>query len=181
MEEQTRPFEVVISREQIIDRVNAMAHDIAAEYQGDFPYVLALANGAAFFAVDLHRALFDIGVDTEFDLIHVESYGDAQESNRKPKLNDRFNTLPIAGRRVLVVDDVLDTGHTAQLVTDEAVKAGVTDVKTAFLTRKPETCREVAFQGDFIGFDVPDQWIEGAGLDSAKKGRGRGDVIGYTD
>lgn len=124
MSERHKPPEILVTHDQLSARVAEMASEIVAFYQGDNPYIIAIANGAAYFGVDLHRALFDRGIDTVFEMVHVASYGDMQESNRAPSLDPRFYALPLRNERVLIVDDVLDTGLTVNLVVDEAHKQG---------------------------------------------------------
>lgn len=170
-------FEILIPHHEIVRKIPQMANQIAQDYAGNWPYILALANGAAFFGVDLCRALFDKGIDTEFELVHVESYGLGKVPYKIPQLNERFHNLAIANRRVLLVDDVLDTGQTLQLVSNATLKAGATDVKTAVLARKPQSVRKVVFEADYVGFNIENRWIEGGGLDTAKLGRGRRDII----
>jgi len=84
-------YEILYRSEQILERVKELAAEIKSYYKNDLPFIIALANGAVFFAADLTRSLNDLGLDTELALITVSSYGKSQHTNNKPNIHQDFN------------------------------------------------------------------------------------------
>ena len=155
-------FKVLISKNQL----HARLESLAAEINGAFPQtqeplvVIGVLTGAFIFMADLVRLLKR---PVEIDFVQLSSYGSGQISSgdiqwlKKPKLS-------LKGRHVLLVEDIIDTGHTVKALRQWAQTTGALDFKVAALLDKP--CRrQVEAKGDFIGFEIEDHFVLGYGLD----------------
>lgn len=156
----------LFSEERIRERVTEMAREISDFYAGapaDAAPVLAivLANGALFFAADLLRRL---SVPAEIEVVRVASYGAGTRSNGAPEILGAFPHEKICGRRVLILDDIFDTGHTLAKLRDAAKNCGAADVRIGVLLDKPAR-RLVPGRADFVGFPMDDAFVVGYGLD----------------
>lgn len=161
---------VLHSEEAVARRVEALAHDIARAYGGDF-LMAPVLTGAFVFAADLLRALYRIGADPLVDFVQLSSYGGARASSGVVKLLKDFS-VPLEGRRVLIVDDVLDTGRSLHFAKNMALDAGATDAKICVLVRK-STGRSADIDADFVGFEAgADDFIVGYGMDDEGRRRG---------
>ncbi len=120
-------------------------------------------------AADLIRALARVGALPAVEFVGLESYGDSLESSGAVHISGRIP--PVAGRHVLLVDDILDTGHTLKEGRRLLEEQGARRVRLATLLDKPAR-REVDVTLDFCGFDVPDRFVVGYGLDARGAYRG---------
>ncbi len=156
---------VLYSAEAIALCVRGLAREIAAAFSGEFLMVTVL-KGAFVFSADLIRALHDLGVRPNVAFVTLSSYGKSTRSSGRVRMIGR---LPddIGGRRVLVVDDILDTGHTLAYAKDRLLARGATEVRVCVLIDKPVR-REEALQPDFVGFTVGDRFVVGYGIDYAE-------------
>lgn len=153
---------VLISAEEVAQRVTEMAEQISRYYDGREFAVIALGNGAVFFAVDLCRKLQG---NFTFDYVAVSSYEDNSPSG---KINLRCPPkIPFAGREVLLVDDVLDTGHTLSTLHRWFTDNGAASVRSAVLADKEQKRHPdaVDFNADWSGFKVPNLYLIGCGMD----------------
>lgn len=128
--------------------------------------VVSLLKGAFVFTADLIR---NFTLPVQVDFMWVSSYGSSQESQGHVKVVKDLDR-DIDGLRVLLVDDILDTGHTLMEVYRLLNLKGAKDVKTCVLLDKKER-RKVAFEADFVGFQVPNLFLVGYGLDWDEEGR----------
>jgi hypoxanthine phosphoribosyltransferase len=123
------------------------------------------------FAADLTRALHRLGRNPLFDALWLASYGDAKASSGAIKVL-AGPQRPVAGRRVLLLDDVLDTGASLTHARELMLEAGAAHVLTAVFARKPwPTPRET--EPDFVGWEAPARFLAGYGMDVAGRERGR--------
>jgi hypoxanthine phosphoribosyltransferase len=157
---------VLFTEEQIRQRIRGLAKEIKQVYgDGEFTLV-SLINGAVMFTADLMR---EIDNPVRLDCIRVSSYGARTKSVGAPRVLADI-TLDIAGRDVLIIDDILDTGKTLSLVTALAWKLKPASLRSCvFLDKKAR--REVPFEADFVGFEIPDKFVVGYGLDFAERYR----------
>lgn len=161
---------VLHSEEAVAQRIDALARDIARTYGDDF-LMAPVLTGAFVFAADLLRALHRIGADPVVDFVQLSSYGGARASSGVVKLLKDF-TVPLAGRRVLIVDDVLDTGRSLHFAKNMVLDAGAADAKICVLVRK-STGRSADIDADFVGFEAGAQdFIVGFGMDDDGRRRG---------
>jgi hypoxanthine phosphoribosyltransferase len=164
-----RPYVIdqMISAKSIAARIEALAREIEAEYQGtDKLVVVGLLRGSFVFIADLVR---EIDLPVEVDFLEASSYGDATESSREVRILKDLRAA-IEGRDVLVVEDIVDTGHTLNHVTSYLATRKPARLKTIALLDKPSR-REVDFRADWIGFSIPDEFVVGYGIDFAQRNR----------
>lgn len=151
---------------QIAERVQALANKITADYAGKPLVLVAVVNGAIPFVADLMRA---ITLPLEFESVRASSYGGGTESSGSPDIV-LPDSLDIAGRHVMVVDDILDTGHTLSRIVAALRQHGAASVRTCVLLEKPAR-NHTGFQADYAGFTIPDRFVVGYGLDHARRYR----------
>jgi hypoxanthine phosphoribosyltransferase len=157
---------VLISEETLQARVREIAAELDAEYGNDVPLLVGVLNGAAVFMSDLMRAMT---VPLEIDFMAVSSYGNATKSSGVVQIIKDLSK-PIEGRRLIVVEDIVDSGLTLRYLLDVLGRRNPADIRVvALLTkRKPDS---VEVQEDHIGFEIPDEFVVGYGLDYAGKYR----------
>jgi hypoxanthine phosphoribosyltransferase len=158
--------EVLLTEPQILRRVKSIAREIKAAYgDGEFT-IIALINGAVMFTADLMR---EIDNPVRLDCIRVSSYGTKTKSIGTPQIIHSL-TLDIAKRHVLLIDDILDTGKTLKLVSELVLELKPASLRTCVLLDK-KSRREVPIEADFVGFDIPNKFVVGYGLDFAERYR----------
>jgi hypoxanthine phosphoribosyltransferase len=158
--------EVLVTETQIKRRVKSLAREIKAVYgEGEFT-IISLINGAVMFTSDLMR---EIDNPVRLDCIRVTSYGTKTKSIGTPQIIHSL-TLDIANRDVLLIDDILDTGKTLKLVTQLVRDLKPASLRTCVLLDK-KARREVDLEADFVGFEIPDKFVVGYGLDFAERYR----------
>lgn len=153
------PGKALISAARIRTRVKQLAGEIAVYYRGQSFTIVALMNGSVFFLVDLVRRL---PATARIECWTVSSYAGRKSTGKLkglPQLGVRFK-----GTRVLVVDDILDTGLTLSKVLAHVRQAGAVDVKACVLLRKG-VAREVSCEADWVGFEIGSEFVVGYGLD----------------
>jgi len=153
--------EKVLIAEQVIEkRLDAMAAEIESDFPGEVIVVVVLLKGALVFAADLLRRLPRM---LEIECLNVASYhGGTESSGRVDFLDQR---LPdVLGRRVLVLDDILDTGRTLAAVVERLTAEGAAEVKTGVLLAK-DKARAAEVAADYVGFAIGDEFVVGYGLD----------------
>ena len=158
--------EILLTEAQIKRRVRSIAREIKAAYgDGEFT-LISLINGAVMFTADLMR---EIDNPVRLDCVRVSSYGARTKSIGTPQLISSL-TLDIRGRHVLVIDDILDTGKTLKLVTGLIRELSPASLRTCVLLDK-KARREVPIEADFVGFEIPDKFVVGYGLDFGEQYR----------
>jgi hypoxanthine phosphoribosyltransferase len=157
---------VLVSEAAIRRRVKNLGAEIAAAYGGEEITVVAIINGAILFTADLLR---QIPNPIRLDCIRITSYRDETKSRGKPRLLQSL-TLDLGGRHVLLIDDILDTGKTLTVVVDLIGRLKPASVRTCVLLDKRGR-REMDFEADFVGFQIPDKFVVGYGLDFAERYR----------
>lgn len=158
--------EVLLTEAQIRARVKTIAAEIKAAYgDGEFT-IISLINGAVMFTADLMR---EIDNPVRLDCVRVSSYGLRTKSIGTPQIIYSL-TLDIAKRDVLLIDDILDTGKTLKLVSELVRELKPSSLRTCVLLDK-KARREVAMEADFVGFEIPDKFVVGYGLDFAERYR----------
>lgn len=152
---------VLVDRYTIQARVFNMAQEIAACYHdSDDVVMVPLLTGSIIFVADLVRHL---PMRMRIDVMAVSSYPGTATTSQGAKVMYPAE-FHVSGKHVLVVDDILDSGKTLALVTDLLKKSGALSVKTCVLLRKKIATTQ-SMTADFIGFDIPDEFVVGYGLD----------------
>ena len=160
-------IDILISEAEITARINDLSHDITAHYADTKQLVVVgLLRGSFVFIADLVRHL-DLPVEVDF--MTVSSYGNAMESSRQVRIIQDLETN-IKGRDVLIVEDIIDTGHTLSQVIKILKTRMPKSLKICTLLNKPSR-REVDVPIDWTGFDIPDEFVIGFGIDYAQQGR----------
>ena len=158
---------VLISEEEIQMRVAELAAEISTDYaDADDLVMVGVLKGAFVFLADLSR---ELTIPRTIEFIAVSSYGSGSKSSGAVRLvmDVRAN---IEGKHVLIVEDIVDTGHTLKYLIGMLESHRPASVKTAALVRKSERA-EVEVTVDYLGFDIGDEWVVGYGLDYAEKNR----------
>ena len=157
---------VLITREQIAERVAQMGAQIAADYQGEPLLVVSVLKGAAIFMADLVRA---IDAPVEMDFMAVSSYGSSHESSGVVRVIKDLNA-PVEGRHVLIAEDVLDSGLTLNYVVKMLRSRNPKSVEVAAFLVK-EGVQRAPVECKYTGFACPDEFLVGYGLDYAERYR----------
>ncbi len=164
----TPELETVFSAETIAARLDELAAEIAAA-RLDNLFVVAILKGSFVFAADLIRALHRAGISPEVDFLTLSSYRKSKVSSGAVEIL-RDLDLPVEGRNVLVVDDVLDSGRTLVFAKDLLAARGARSVKTCVLLDK-RVSRAVNVVADFRAFECADEFVVGFGMDVAHRCR----------
>lgn len=161
---------LLFDEQTIAARVQELARVIAKDLPDPTPVLIGLLTGAFIFLADLVRALGRLGIDPQVDLMSVSHYGPLVTSSGLVRLH-KDSALDLRGRTVLLVDDILDSGRTLSMVRGHLAARGSSWLRTCVLLDKPSR-RQVAIRADYVGFEVPDVWMIGYGLDAYGQGRG---------
>ncbi|MEZ5844467.1 MAG: hypoxanthine phosphoribosyltransferase [Hyphomicrobiaceae bacterium] len=161
-------IEVVFSAAEIQHRINALAREVAAAGADDL-LVVAILKGSFVFAADLIRAMHASGLAPEVDFLSLASYGREKTSKGSVSIV-RDLDLDVAGRNVLIVDDILESGRTLAFARDLVSERGAGRVQTCVLLDKAGK-RAVAVDADYRAFECPDVFVVGYGMDLAYRYR----------
>ena len=172
------PFAELISAEAIATRVAELGAQITAEYaplaKAADVVVIGVLKGSVIFLADLVR---HIAAPVYVDFIGISSYGDATVSSGVVQITQDLSR-PIEGKHVIVVEDIVDTGHTVHYLLENLATRRPASIKLASLLHKPERA-ERQIQVDFLGFTIPNKFVVGYGLDVAQQYRNL-PFIGYV-
>jgi hypoxanthine phosphoribosyltransferase len=164
-------IEVMLSAEQIDERVKEMAKAISKDYEGKRPLLIGVLKGAVVFLSDLIR---HIEVPVEIDFMAVSSYGADTTSSGVVRIQKDLEQS-ITDKDVIIVEDIVDTGLTLNYLFDNLASRGPRSLKVITLLDKPER-RKVEFNPDYCGFEIPDRFVIGYGLDYGENYRQLSDV-----
>jgi hypoxanthine phosphoribosyltransferase len=156
-------IEVLFSASAIARRNLELAKDIAARDYRDL-LVISILKGSFIFAADLIRAMHDTGLSPEVEFIFISSYGAGTTSGEVRVLRDIDNE--VAGRDVLLIDDILESGKTLKFTREMMLERGARSVAIAVLLDK-HSKRQTELTADFVGFECPDYFVVGYGMDVA--------------
>jgi len=156
----------LISESAIQQRVEELGRELAEHYQDRKPLLVGVLNGAVIFMADLVR---NMPVPVDFEFMAVSSYGLSTETSGVVRILKDLST-DIAGREILIVEDIIDSGLTVQYLRRILEERAPADIKVVTLLRKQKAgARDV--QVDLVGFEIPDDFVVGYGLDMAGKFR----------
>jgi len=156
-----KQIEPLYSVEEIAATVDRVAGEIAAVPAKDL-LVISVLKGSFVFAADLIRALHHAGLAPEVEFISLSSYGAGTEPGEIRVLRDVESE--VAGRTVLLIDDILESGRTVKFARDLMLSRGAAEVPIAVLLDKPMR-RKADIEADYVGFSCPDQFVVGYGMD----------------
>ncbi|EMR04863.1 Hypoxanthine-guanine phosphoribosyltransferase [Bhargavaea cecembensis DSE10] len=158
--------QILISEEELQEKIAELGAALTKEYEGKFPLAIGVLKGALPFMSDLIKR-FDGYI--EIDFMDVSSYGNATVSSGEVKIVKDLNTS-VEGRDVLIIEDIIDSGKTLSYLIDLLKYRKANSIKIVTLLDKP-TGRKVDLKADMVGFEVPDAFVVGYGLDYAEKYR----------
>jgi len=159
--------EVLLTEEDIHGKIAEMARTIEADYAGEKLLLVGVLRGAVMVMADLARELKLPGV--EMDWMAVSSYGSGTQSSGVVRILKDLDS-DLAGRKVLIVEDIIDSGLTLSWLRTNLESRGAASVEICALLRKPDALK-VEVDVRYIGFDIPNAFVVGYGLDYAEKYR----------
>jgi hypoxanthine phosphoribosyltransferase len=161
--------DLIHGREAVEAAIDGMAARIAADYAGVRPVFLTVMHGALPFAAQLALGIGARGLDIEMDYLHATRYRGATSGGEL--LWKRRPETPLRGRHVLLVDDIVDEGHTLDAVRAWCLGQGARDVRIAAMVVKRHDRCVAGLCADYAGLDVPDRYVFGYGMDYHEQGR----------
>ncbi len=159
-------FRVFIPEEEIQKRVRELATEINVDYSGRTPIFIGVLNGSFIFFSDLIR---QITIDCEIDFFKLSSYGDAKISSGNVKLLKDLN-CQVTDRDIVIVEDIIDSGLSMDFIKRLIAKQNPRSFAVVTLLYKSD-CVKIDFKVDYIGFQIPNHFVIGYGLDYAQKAR----------
>ena len=166
---------VLLSKEQIANRVRELAEQISADYAGRQLLVIGVLKGSWIFLADLVRL---ITVPVTVDFMMASSYGAGTDSSGEVKIVLDLKA-PVEDRDILVVDDILDSGLTLKQIIDNLNSRRPRSLKVVVLMDKPDR-RRVDIKSDYVGFKIPNKFVVGYGVDYAERFRNL-PYVGYIE
>lgn len=157
---------ILLTEEELAKRVKELGEEISRDYAGQSVTLIGVLKGAVVFFSDIMRA---ITVPAAIDFIACSSYGMSSTTSGEVQIRKDLDHS-IEGKHVIVIEDIVDTGTTLHYLLDNLKKRGAASVKLAALLNKPSR-RKVEVTVDYTGFEVPDYFVVGYGLDYAEKYR----------
>lgn len=158
--------EILLNEDEIQKRVRELGKEITEDYAGKDLLVVGILKGAAIFMSELIRY---IELPIKIDFMAVSSYGDFSISTGEVKIIKDLD-FSAEDKHILIVEDIIDTGYTLNYLSDNLRKRGALSVKVATLLDKPDR-RIVGVPLDYLGFEIPDEFVVGYGLDYAEEYR----------
>ncbi len=157
---------ILISEEKLQKKVHELATKISADYEGKELLFVTVLKGSFVFAADLFR---QITIPASVDFMAVSSYGSTSKSSGVVKILKDLDH-PIEGKDVIIVEDILDSGLTLSYIREMLLQRGANSLKICTILNKPER-RKADVVADYVGFDIPDEFVVGYGLDYDEKYR----------
>ncbi|HVP54118.1 MAG TPA: hypoxanthine phosphoribosyltransferase [Candidatus Eisenbacteria bacterium] len=164
-------LKVLLTQQQIAKRVAELGAQISRDFEGESVVLIGVLKGATIFLADLARQL---KLDATFDFIAVSSYGNSREQSGEVKLMKDVDQS-MDGRNIILVEDILDTGLTLTYLKNLLLGHKPKSLKIAALLDKVSR-RTQPIHGDYVGFEIPDEFVVGYGLDYAERFRNLPDV-----
>ncbi|TIC89209.1 hypoxanthine phosphoribosyltransferase [Nocardioides sp. GY 10113] len=162
---------ILFTEKQIQDRLGELAADIERDYEGKDLVIVGVLRGAVMVMADLARSL---NRHVEMDWMAVSSYGSGTKSSGVVRILKDLDA-DIAGRHVVIVDEIIDTGLTLSWLTKNLASRNPASVEICTLLRKPEALT-MAVQAKYVGWDIPNEFVVGYGLDYREKYRNMRDI-----
>ena len=157
---------VLVSEEDVDRRIEELGKQISEDYAGKQVHLICVLKGGVFFLCELAKR---ITIPVSLDFMSVGSYGDGTQSSGIVKITKDLDES-LGGKEVLVVEDIIDSGNTLYYLLDVLKKRGPKSMHLCTLLDKPDR-REKDVKVDYVGFEIPDEFVVGYGLDYAQKYR----------
>lgn len=164
-------LKLLLNRDQIRRRVKQLAAEISRDYRGREILLICVLKGAFVFLSDLMR---HIDSPVQVDFVGLASYGSEMASSGRVRVT-RENTIPVEGKDVIIVEDIVDTGRTLKFLANELRSRRPRSLKICCLLDK-KARRQVEFEADYVGFDIEDLFVVGYGLDVNEQFRNLSDI-----
>ena len=159
-------IKVLVPEEEVDARIRALGEQISKDYEGKQIHLICVLKGGVFFMCELAKR---ITVPVSMDFMCVGSYGDGTKSSGVVRIAKDLDES-IEGKDVLIVEDIIDSGRTLKYLSDILKSRGAKSVRICTLLDKPER-RVVDVKVDYTGYNIPDEFVVGYGLDYAQKYR----------
>jgi len=170
-----KSFEASITEADILQRVKEIAAEISKDCKYKNPLFLAVLNGSFMFASDLMK---EITIDCEIQFIKMKSYAGMESSNKVEMLIGP--TLEVSGRTVIILEDIVDTGNTIKELVKQLHLVTPNEIRICSLLLKPDKY-DGEIPVDYVGFEIPDDFVIGYGLDYDGLGRNLRQIYTVTD
>ncbi len=157
---------ILVTEDELNRKVSELAKQISVDYTGRDLLFVTVLKGSFVFAADLFRR---ITIPAKVDFMAVSSYGASSQSSGVVKIIKDLDR-PIEGLDVLIVEDILDSGVTLNYLTQNLMQRGPKSLKICTILNKPDR-RKAPITADYVGFDIPDEFVVGYGLDYDEKYR----------
>lgn len=171
-----KEFETFLSNKKLTDRIEELGREITNDLFDKNPLFIVVLNGAMFFGAEL---FLNITAPAEITTTRLKSYAGTQSTGKiktiMPPQED------IAGRTIVIVEDIVDSGTTIQRIIQQVRDLGAAEVYTAILLFKKEACKVKDLHLDYVGFEVPDKFVVGHGFDYDEQGRNLRDVYALVE
>lgn len=162
----TKNIGVLISEKELEERIQQLADQITKDYEGKEVHLICVLKGSIFFTCELAKR---IPLPVTFDFMSVSSYGNQTESTGRVRIVKDLDE-PIDGKNVIVVEDIIDSGRTLSYLMDLLSARRPESLRLCTLLDKPDR-RVTDVNVDYVGFEIPDKFVIGYGLDYAQKYR----------
>ncbi len=159
-------FKIFISEQEIQKRITELAGEINRDFKGRVPIFIGILNGSFIFMSDLIR---EITIDCEIDFFKLSSYGDAKISSGNVRMLKDLN-CEVQGRDIIIVEDVVDSGLSIAYIRDLITQQNPRSFNVVTLLYK-KMAAKINFTLDYVGFEIPTEFVIGYGLDYAQKWR----------
>ena len=164
-------MKLLISKEDIKKRVKELAENISEDYKDKSPIFVGILNGCYVFMADLLR---EVSIDTEIDFVKIRSY-EADSSTGTIKFRKDISA-DINNRHIIIVEDIIDSGFTINFLVNRLKNSGPKSVAVASILFKKEVAK-IDFEIDYVGFEIPPEFVVGYGLDYDEKYRNLKDIM----
>lgn len=169
-------FVTLLSKEKIKKRIKELGKQLSKDYSGKLPIFIGVLNGSFLFLADLVR---EVSIHCEIDFFKLSSYGDEKISSGKVKLLKELNA-DISERHVIIVEDIVDTGLSIEFIKKMLVDYNPASVKIVSLLVKPDSLKYKS-KIDYIGFEIPNEFVIGYGLDYAQRFRNLSSIYALSE
>ena len=164
-------MKLLISKEDIKKRVKELAENISEDYKDKSPIFVGILNGCYVFMADLLR---EVSIDTEIDFVKIRSY-EADSSTGTIKFRKDISA-DINNRHIIIVEDIIDSGFTINFLVNRLKNSGPKSVAVESILFKKEVAK-IDFEVDYVGFEIPPEFVVGYGLDYDEKYRNLKDIM----